>query len=93
MPMFLIYLSYLLTFFTFFFPQESKLALGSKATRVKCCGRNPSAVQPIQMFQEQLSASAGAEQRAQHRQVTALLRWILAGRQSCQQSYQSRWWW
>lgn len=77
-----------------FFSQESKLALGNKATRVKCYDRNPNAVQPIQMFQEQLSASAGAEQRAQHRQVTALLRWILAGQQSCQQSFQSRgWWW
>lgn len=28
--------------------------------------------------QEQLSASAGAEQRAEHRQVTALQGWILA---------------
>lgn len=65
-PCFLIYFSYLLTFFFF---QDNKLALGNKATREKGCGRNPSAVQPIQMFQEQLSASAGAEQRAQHRQA------------------------
>lgn len=53
----------------FFFFQDNKLALGNKATREKGCGRNPSAVQPIQMFQEQLSAPAGAEQRAQHRQA------------------------
>lgn len=42
------------------FFQDNKLALGNKATRQKCCGRNPGAVQPIQMFQEQLSGSAGA---------------------------------
>lgn len=77
-------------YWLFFFFQDNKSALGNKATREKCCGRSPSAVQPIQMFQEQPSASSGAEHRAQHRQVAALLRWVLAGQQSCK----SRWcWW